>query len=31
MTETSFCTWDDVTPYGDDKADRRSWPGAVAT
>ena len=27
MTETSFCTWDDVVPYGDDQADRRVVPG----
>lgn len=27
MTETSFCTWDEVAPYGDAKADRRVVKG----
>jgi quercetin dioxygenase-like cupin family protein len=27
MTVTKFCTWDDVAPYGDEKADRRMVPG----
>jgi quercetin dioxygenase-like cupin family protein len=29
MTKTRVCTWDEIAPYGDDKADRRVVAGTA--